>query len=146
MYSRSVVVLFFAVVALGVSMGHSHAPPNVMPKQERHRQISVGHSLLRTSQNIRGHKKHSAWYQQQIALSGQTDEPEEKAVVAADPGHPEQGFEGGHVQHEDHETVTSDWRQEYGPKRWWAAKKSGAVHVAALSGSCMFAGLLALIC
>merc|ERR1719265_788874 len=32
------------------------------------------------------------------------------------PAAPEQGFEGEDVQHEDMDTMTGDWRREYGPK------------------------------
>mmetsp|Transcript_49509 Transcript_49509/g.107806 ORF Transcript_49509/g.107806 Transcript_49509/m.107806 type:complete len:142 (+) Transcript_49509:57-482(+) len=38
---------------------------------------------------------------------------------------PEQGFEGKDVNHKDMQTVTSDWRMEYGPKGPQNPEKSG---------------------
>merc|ERR1719221_956132 len=42
------------------------------------------------------------------------------------PGLPEQGYHGKPVQHEDMESITSDWNAEYGPK--FAAKHAPPAH------------------
>eukprot|EP00928_Gymnodinium_smaydae_P046973 TRINITY_DN31319_c0_g1_i1.p3 TRINITY_DN31319_c0_g1~~TRINITY_DN31319_c0_g1_i1.p3 ORF type:complete len:149 (+),score=30.13 TRINITY_DN31319_c0_g1_i1:87-533(+) len=47
-------------------------------------------------------------------------EAELLAAAAASPGPehlPEQGYNGKDVRHTDGDTITSDWRQEYGPIR-----------------------------
>merc|ERR1719226_282342 len=50
---------------------------------------------------------------------------------------PEQGYSGKEVSHPDRETVTSDWRQEYGKREKPAAEpapdRSGSVQSAGLS-------------